>query len=209
MRAHEERLVHMLDAPDRRNEYFRLDVVLTKSLEDLFSHLHSIFPFVIQAPDKWTDHCRTCFCSEYRLFDAKDERCVRPNLLSCEIFQRLQSFCRHRHFYDDVFMPACILFPLFDHARCIRRRNLRTHIRNMFAHLENSLLKILALLCDKAGIGCDAIENAPRSYFCDLVGIGSIEEELHRLQYNSTRSHSTYNQSPIAPVEGRSRIKKM
>src|SRR6266581_6825456 len=168
---------------DRGDEDFAIPFVVPEDRDDLADHLHPVLAHVVEPADERADVLRARLRREDRLVRAEDQGRVDLDAFRRQGLNRLQAFRRHLNLHDDVLMELRELTALLDHLVRLGRRDLEANRavdegEDVLDHLG----PLAARLRDERRVRRDAVEDAPRGRFADLVDVRGIEEDLdHRV----------------------------
>ena len=132
------------------------------------------------APNEWRDEARARLRREQRLIGRKTERDINHRTVTAQRLARLEAINRQWHLDANIVRDLAQDFGLFHHRRMIKRYNFGgDRAINQSANFLRHLHKIAARFMDQRWIGGDAVEQARRGKFGNVLGIGGINEEFH------------------------------
>src|SRR4029450_9730378 len=142
---------------------------------------HAVRGDVIQPPDEGADVRSADLGGEQRLWRRENERDVHPNPVVGHRLDGADAVARERNFHDDVLVDRGQLASFGDHARGVRRHDLRAHrAADDPANLLDDRAWIAALFREQRRIGGDAVDDAERHERLDLTNTPGIDEDFHK-----------------------------
>jgi len=171
---------HVQRVADRGGEHLRLEALHTVDLADVADEVHADGADVVEPAQERADVVGAGLGRQQGLRGREAERLVHAEALAGEVLHGLEAVGRQRALHHDVGRNLRQLLAFLDHPLEVRGHHLEAHVaRHDRADLLDERTEGFLFLGRQRWVRGDAVHDAERDAFLDLVHVGRVEKDLH------------------------------